>query len=703
MMKESVINPRSIAIVGVSDNKKKIASVMLENLRKDGFKGKIFPVNPKYETIDDLKCFPSVKELPESPDLVCIAIPAIAVEPVVDECIEKKVKTVVIISAGFKETGEAGKLMEDNISRKLKDAGIRLLGPNCLGFVNNKEHINLSFIRENPGNGEIAFISQSGAFCTAILDMALSNRIGFSHIFSLGNKADINENELLDLVIKDKDVETIVIYLEQFFDGKEYINIARNTKKPIIAIIPGGSQRAEKAVSSHTGSLVSSYDTTIATLKKANNIKVDDASDLFQTLKVADLYKDKKIGKRVGILTNAGGPGVIATSFAEKDGLQVVDLDERTKKQLKETLNSASSLQNPVDILGDALAEDYEKSLEILLKDQNIDTVLVLLTPQLVTEIPLTAEKIVKVAEDSNKAIFTSFLGEKDVKSGVGILEEMGIVNFPSIKEAFRIIFRIADFKEKTAREKIPQIKDLKKKRKNDESIRKYLSDEATVLPDKITYDLLKEFDIHFAECLITSNLEEAVEFASTRFPVAVKADSGDLAHKTDFKGLYLDIRNITELEEKFVSLRDTITKVTGNASPEILVQKMVNADAEIFIGANREGNLDVYEDEGLGFGHLLAFGHGGIYTEIYKDIKNFLIPECRSRIEEVISETKIWRIVEGYRGKSPLAKEKLIDMIENIQKLLITYPEIVSIDMNPVMLDKEEATAVDTKIYIKN
>jgi len=702
-MNHNVINPKSIAVVGVSNNKKKIGSIILENLLKDGFKGDIYPVNPKYEEIKDLKCFPSIKALPEIPEMVCIVIPSLAVETVVDECIEKKIKSIVIISSGFKETGEAGKILEENIQQKTKKARIRLLGPNCLGFINNKENINLSFVRKNPGNGNIAFISQSGAFCASILDMALESNIGFSHIFSLGNKADINENELLDLLIKDKDVETIILYLEQFFDGKEFINIARNTKKPIITIVPGGSKRAELAIASHTGSLVSSYDTTIATLKKANNIRVDSAKELFYTVKVTDLYKKKKIGKRVGILTNAGGPGIIATCFAEKNNLLVVNLDERTKKQLKEVLHNASSIQNPVDILGDALAEDYEKSLEILLKDPNIDIVLVLLTPQLVTEISLTAEKIAKISKDSTKAIFTCFLGGEDVKAGIGILEEMEIVNFPSIKDAMMTIYKTADFREKTTREKIPLIKDLTKNRENAKLIEKYVSDKPVILPDKVTNELLKEFDINFVDCLVTASLEEATDFASTRFPVAVKADSSDLAHKTDFKGLYLDIRNITELEEKFTTLRETITKITGNVSPTILVQKMLKADAEIFLGANREGNVDVYEENGLGFGHLLAFGHGGIYTEIYRDIKNILIPECRSRIEEIIEETKIWKIVEGFRGKTPLARESLIDLIEKVQKLLITYPEIISMDMNPIMLDEKKATVVDTKIYIKN
>ena len=703
-MNQNIINPKSIAIIGVSEDRKKIGSVMLENLLQDGYKKNIYPVNPKYEEVRGLKCYPSVTDIPEIPEMVCIAIPALSVESVVDECIEKNVKSIVIISAGFKEAGEAGRKIEESIKRKLKNTGIRLLGPNCLGFINNKDNINLSFVRKNPGNGNISFISQSGAFCTAILDMAVESNLGFAYIFSLGNKADINENELLDLLIKDKDIDTIVLYLEEFFDGKEFINIARNTKKPIITIVPGGSKRAEKAISSHTGSLVSSYDTTIATLKKANNIRVTSAKELFYTLKVANLYKEKKIGKRIGILTNAGGPGVIAATYAERNNLSVVDLTDKTRKDLREVINNTgASFENPVDILGDALSEDYEQSLEILLRDPSLDTVLVLLTPQLITEISLTAEKISKISRENNKAVFTCFLGGQDVRSGIGILEEMGIVNFPSIKEAMKTIFKTADFREKTAREKIPQIKDLKQKRKNEGLISKYLTDEPSVLPDRITNELLNEFHIPYAKCISTSSLESAVEFASTEFPVTVKADSADLVHKTDFKGLYLDIRTITELEEKFTDLRDNITRVTGNSSPNILVQKMIEADAEIFLGANREGDIDVYEENGLGFGHLLAFGHGGIYTEIYQDIRNILIPECRSRIEEILKETRIWKIVEGYRGKNPLAKEKLIDLIENVQKLLITYPEIVSMDMNPIMLSKEEATVVDTKIYVKN
>ena len=702
-MNQNIINPKSIAIVGVSENKKKIGSVIFESLLRDGFKGDIYPINPKHEEIRGLKCYPSINDLPNPPEMVCIAIPSLAVENIVDECIVKKVKSIVIVSSGFKETGEAGRNLEESIRRKTKEAGIRVLGPNCLGFINNKEDINLSFVRKNPGDGNIAFISQSGAFCTSILDMALESNIGFSHIFSLGNKSDINENELLDLLIKDKDVGTIILYLEQFFDGKEFINIARNTKKPIITIIPGGSVKAEEAISSHTGSLVSSYDTTIATLKKANNIQVDSTNELFYTVKVADLYKDKRIGKKIAILTNAGGPGVIATSSAEENSLEIVDLEEKTEIQLKEILHDASGLQNPVDILGDALAQDYEKSLSILLKDPQIDTVLVLLTPQLVTEISLTAEKIAKVSKETNKAIFTCFLGGDNVKAGIGILEEMDIVNFPSIKEAMNTIYKIADFRKKIAREKIPLIKDLTKKRENSELIEKYLSDDPVILSDKVTYKLLEEFDVKFAEYLSTASLEEAVEFASTRFPVVVKADSSDLAHKTDFQGLYLDIRNITELEEKFTTLRETITKSTGNASPRILVQKMLAIDTEIFLGTNREGGRDVYEDKGLGFGHLVAFGHGGIYTEIYKDIKHILIPECRSRIEEIMEETNIWKIVEGYRGKVPLAKKELIDLIEKVQKLLITYPEIVSMDMNPVLLDEKTAVVVDAKIYIKN
>ncbi|NMC08835.1 CoA-binding protein, partial [Candidatus Microgenomates bacterium] len=370
-MENQILAPKSIAIVGVSESKEKIGSVILQNLMKDGYNGKIYPINPKYEELFGKKSYPDILAVKEDIETVCIAIPYQFVEQVVDQCIEKKVKSVVIISAGFKETGEQGKELEERIANRLKDANIRLLGPNCLGYINNKAKVNLTFARENPGNGNIAFISQSGAFCTIILDMACAKGLGFSNVISLGNKADIQENELLTTFLNDSDTSAIAMYLEEFTDGKELVSLCQKSKKPILIIAPGSSEKSQLAISSHTGSLASSYDTTTAAIKKSNMILAENSEELF---KLMEMMKLKSIprGKRIAIVTNAGGPGIIAVDRAEKEGLEVVNLGEKTREKLLKDLPEESNIANPIDILGDAKKDRYEDAILAALDDINV-------------------------------------------------------------------------------------------------------------------------------------------------------------------------------------------------------------------------------------------------------------------------------------------------------------------------------------------
>jgi len=701
-MSQNIFNPKSIAIVGASQNQKKIASVMLNNLIKDGYKGNIFPINPKYEEIKDLKCFPSISDLPESPEMVCIAIPALAVESVIDECIEKKVKSVVIISAGFKETGEAGKNLEENIKNKLKDANIRLLGPNCLGFINNKENINLSFARENPGDGNIAFISQSGAFCAAILDMACKDGVGFSKIISLGNKADIHENEILEEIVKDKSTTAIAIYLEEFKDGKEFVTLAQKSNKAIILIAPGSSKKAQEAISSHTGSLASSYDTVIAAMNKGNIIQADNSKELFNLIKLINNHAIPN-GRNIAIVSNAGGPGIIATDAIEKEDLSLSEFSEETKSKLKEKLPEEASINNPIDIIGDALSDRYDTAIRTALEDKSTDAVLAILTPQLVTEIGNTAEKISNIYKETPKPVYACFLGGKDVEAGIKILNKTQTPVFDNIEEGIRLISKISKYKENIENTKYVDCKDFLKKGKYREDIEKVSqNEEVTIASDELAINILKEFEIDIPKEIVTSNLEEATEFASLNFPVVIKATAEDLAHKTDFDGIFLDIRTITELEEKFNILKENIRKRTGDPSPKVLIQEMINGKAEMFVGANREGDSDIYKEDGLGFGHLLAIGQGGIYTEIYKDIKHILVPECDEKFKKILSETNVYKIMDGYRGKPELAKDKVLDLFKKIQSMLITYPEIISMDINPVIVTEDRAVVVDIKLYIK-
>ncbi|MHC1716784.1 MAG: acetate--CoA ligase family protein [Candidatus Dojkabacteria bacterium] len=702
-MESQILSPKSIAIVGVSEQVNKIGSVLLKNLIDGGYNGKIYPVNPKHEELQGRKVYADILSIEEGLEMVCIAIPHQFVEDIVDQCVTKKVKSVVIISAGFKETGEQGKELETRIGNKLKGAGIRLLGPNCLGYINNEAKINLSFARENPGNGSIAFISQSGAFCATILDMACEKKLGFSDIISLGNKADIHENELLSLFLNNSEIKAIAIYLEEFADGKEFVTLCQKSKKPILIIAPGSSEKSQLAISSHTGALASSYDTTIAAIKKGNMILAENSEELFKLIELVNLKSFPK-GKRMGIVTNAGGPGIIAVDRAEKEGLEVVELGEKTKEKLLKTLPEESNITNPVDILGDARKDRFEFAIQTLLDDINVDSVVTILTPQLITEIESTAETISKIAVTTSKPIYSCFLGGKDVKAGQRILERNKCPWFNDLQEAMHLLSKLAEYEVNNNNIKLESSDTFFKKPKYLNVITEYIkSEDTTILPDSLSISLLQEFKIDTPKQLVCSSLEEGRDFASLIFPVAIKATAEDFVHKTDFKGLFLDIRTIGEFEEKFEELKQNITKITGNPAPKILIQEMIDGRLEVFIGANREGNSEIYQKEGLGFGHLIAIGKGGIFTEVYKDIKHILVPERAEQIDAILSETKVSTIIEGYRGKPRLAREKLIELIMKIQSLLVSYPQIVSMDINPVMLTENRAVVVDIKLYVKN
>lgn len=700
---EKILSPKSIAIVGVSNDLQKVGSVLLRNLLEGGYNGKVYPINPKYTELQGRQVFPNILAVNDDIDLVCISLPYQLVEEIVDQCIMKKVKTVLIVSAGFSETGQEGRELEERIANKLKGARIRLIGPNCLGFINNKAKINLSFARSNPGDGNIAFISQSGAFCTAILDMAEESNSGFGYVISVGNKADINENELLPYFISNPLIKAIAIYLEEFSDGKEFVSIAQRSKKPILLIAPGSSEKSKQAISSHTGSLASSYDTVLAAVKKANLLLAENSEELYKLIELVDMgYMPK--GKNVAVVSNAGGPGITAVDSAEREGLEIISLGEKTQQKLKRDLPVEASFENPVDVLGDAKSDRYASAIETVIEDVNTNSVVILLTPQLMTDIEGTANAIVEISKKTSKPLFACFLGGKEVKNGFKILTENKLPWFNDVQEAMHLISKLANFEQNKNLNKIVDSNKFLRKTRNKKELFEFVEgdEEIKVLPDDLAIKILNEFGIDTPKQIVTSSLEQARDFASTAFPVAIKASAQDLAHKTDHKGLYLDIRTISEFEKSFEELKETITKVTGNTSPKILIQEMVDSKIEFFIGANREGDSHIYEKEGIGFGHLVAIGKGGVYTEVYKDIKHVLIPETREKVNAILSETRVSMIIDGYRGKPKLAREKLLDLIMKIQSMLITYPEIVSMDINPVMLNENRAVVVDIKLYVK-
>lgn len=707
---EAFFSPKVVAIVGVSDDPSKIGSVIFNNMIDAGFSGKLYPINPKHKTLYYHEGFPKVSDIPEKEvDLVCIVVPAQFVLEVMQDCALKKVKAVVIITAGFKEIGEEGAKLENSILEIAKKNNIRIIGPNCLGYIVPKSKLNVSFAAATPAEGNIAFISQSGAFCTGILDMAIPNNLGFSHFVSVGNKCDVDEFELIDSWMKDDDVKVIGAYLEELKYGQEFLDaINRNSEKlkPVIIYKPGKSDEAKKAISSHTGSIAGSLQTFQTAMSQNGVIEANSIRGFFNLISAFSRSKLPK-GPNVGIITNAGGPGIIATDKVIESGLKIAVLNQVVQDQLKKVLPNTANVHNPVDVIGDALADRYSSAIEILGKDPNVDSILIILTPQLVTQIEDTAKVIINAIKTYDKPILPVFIGDKYITPGFQRISDQKLNCYRDIDDAIEVLSAMLGFQNfKLSRtlvqknEKISVMSLLNRGHYKSE-IKNVIARGIHVLPDEIIDNLINEVGLEGPKQKVCFNIDEAKLFADPIYPVVIKATNDVIAHKTDFKALYLDIYDPNELEAAFKELALTINKNTGKVDPGILIQEQLDYKQEFFIGANRDGAVDVYDINTPGFGHLIAFGQGGIYTEIYKDIRYCLVPTSEMEVQNALKETKIFEILNGARGKEPLAIDKIIDSILAVQKLLLLYPEIVTMDINPVLITKDRAVSVDIKIFV--
>ena len=701
--------PKSIAIVGVSDDPSKLGSVLFSNLIKAGFKGKIYPINPKYKEISGYKSYAKVSDVEGDVDLVCVVIPPQFVKDVIEDSGKKGVKGAIIITAGFKEIGHEGIEMEKQIKEIAKKYNVRLMGPNCLGSIIPGSKVDVSFAASRPDNGNIAFLSQSGAFCTAILDMAIEKHVGFSHFVSFGNKADITENDLVEEWLQNDEVKVIGGYLEEISAGHDLTDTYQKYgyKKPLIVFKPGESNEAQKAISSHTGSLAGSIQTFKTAMEQSGIIVADEVNQMFNMM-MGFSWSVLPKGDRVAIITNAGGPGIIATDSIIAHGLKMAEISEDTKAKLKPLLPSTASLNNPIDVIGDALAERYKAPLDVLLEDENVDAILIILTPQLVTQIEDTAKLIINCAKLAKKPIYPVLLGGKYVSFGLQRLFDEKIPAFKYVKDAVDVMTAMYKYNKfvnnghaerKVVKDDLLKLAGTGKYR---DEVSKFVAEKTTALPEALATKLAEEVGIELPKQIVTGNVDEALVFAKNCYPVVIKATTDAIAHKTEKKALYLNVCNDEDFKRSFEEL-DAMLKVDmGITEPKILVQEQIRADEEIFIGANRDGSSHVYEANNSGFGHLLAFGKGGIYTEVYKDISYALVPATREEILKGFLKTKVSKVVEGARGKDKLALEKLLDGIEGIEEMVLKYPEIESLDINPLLLTKDRAVCVDLKVFVR-
>jgi acetyl coenzyme A synthetase (ADP forming)-like protein len=690
--------PKSVAVVGAARDEKKVGHIILCNIIDSGYKGKIFPINPKAKKVCGLSCYKSVLDVPCDIDLAVMVIPSALVIGVLEECSKKKVKWSIIISSGFKESGIEGVRRERQLLEKAESLGIRILGPNCLGIIDTNCPINASFSSSMPPSGNIGFISQSGALGVAMLDWAKTNNIGFSKFVSLGNKADVSENDFIEKWQNEEDTGVITAYLEGVKYGREFIKISSKVtkKKPIIVIKSGNTDAGARAVSSHTGTLAGSARAYEAAFKQAGIIRAYTIRDLFNYAS-AFSYQPLPKGKKVAIITNAGGPGIMATDACEKNDVQLASFENKTIENLKKFLPEAANLYNPVDILGDALADRYKKALEVIIEDANVDAVLVLLTPQGMTQSLETARAVIQVIKDSRSTVpvLTSFMGGTEVEKALEFLAEKNIPNFKIPEEAVDTLRVMMDYTEwKSARIFGIEKFDIDNSRVR-EIFEKCRCEGRTELGEMESREILKIYDIRIPKAELARDVKQARQIAEKiGYPLVLKIVSPNILHKTDVGGVKVEIEDEKDLEENYDQILFNVKKYMPDANLRgVLVQEFIEDKKETIIGMSEDPQ----------FGPIIMFGLGGIYVEALKDVSFRIAPVSSKAASQMVEEIKAFKLLKGVRGEDPSDIDSIIDVILKVSQMVTDFPEIMEMDINPLFVKKqgEGSIAGDVRIRI--
>jgi acetyltransferase len=692
-------NPNTVAVIGASTNPKKLGYAVLENLVAGGYAkvGKVFPVNPTAKEILGLPAYPTVQEIAEPIDLAVIVIPYKYVPGALRTCGEKAIPAVIVISAGFREAGKEGLERELELIEIANHYGIRLIGPNCLGVIDTFTPLNASFSAGTPPSGPMAFMSQSGALGTAVLDISLAGRLGLSKFVSLGNKADVDEIDLLKAWEDDPNTNVIMIYSEGMSSGQEFIKTARQVtaKKPVVAIKSGVTQSGSRAVSSHTGSLAGSEQAYHAAFRQAGVLRAESMQSLFD-FALALGYQPLLNGDRIAIITNAGGPGILATDALERSGLSLARFENETITTLAQYLPDAASAANPVDVLGDARADRYRIALETVAADPNVDGLLVVLTPQAMTEIEATAETIGELSKSTEKPIITSFMGEAKVESGVNRLETYRVPNYPFPERAALAFKAMSDYRGVLARP-TPEYVEFDV---NQEAVYKVFekvrAQKRLSIGDSEARQILTAYGLRIPESEIAANPDEAVEIANQiGYPVVLKIASPDILHKTDVGGVKVGLSNAEQLRDAYELMIYRAQRYLPQAHLwGCLVQQMVPADGqEVLVGMIRDPQ----------FGPLVTFGLGGIYVETLKDVTFRIAPFSVQSAEKMLSEIRARAILDGVRGEPPVDKAAIVDTLLRIGQLVQEFPEIVELDINPLMVypQGQGAIAIDMRLVL--
>lgn len=695
-MLEHFFSPNAVAVVGASRETGKVGYDVLKNMVTYGYAGKVYPVNPKADNILGIKTYPSLREINDTVELAVIVLPALHVLEVVDECHAKGIDSIIVISAGFKESGIEGAARERELLRKIKQYSIRMLGPNCLGLIDTKSALNVSFAADMPAPGNIAFISQSGALCTSVLDWAVQECIGFSKFISMGNKTDIDEIDLIQVVESDDQTKVVLGYLEGVKNGTVFMHTARKItkKKPMIIVKSGGTVAGAKAASSHTGTLAGAENAFDAACKQAGILRAKTVEELFDYARIFS-HQPLPQGPRIAIVTNAGGPGIIAADAVERSTLKMATFSKNTLDILRSSLPAMANVYNPVDVLGDAKADRYHLVIEKVIEDLNVDMVLIILTPQAMTEIEKTAEVIGDISNRTGKPIVTSFMGGKRIEASLKVMCQRKVPNYSFPERAISAVEAMYKY-TLWQKKPVPETKKLTVEKEKVISVfEKARQAGRQSLGEDEAKQVISVYGFKIPKSILASSETEAVQAAEEiGYPVVAKISSPDILHKSDFGGVRVGIKDETEIRRFFCDITKKARRLVPSAEIKgILVQQMITGGKEVILGMSRDPQ----------FGPLLMFGLGGIYIEVLKDVTFRIAPIGVSEAEEMVREIRSFPLLTGVRGEKPADMSALTDNILRLSQLVTDFPEIMEMDINPLVVFPagEGAMAIDARITI--
>lgn len=694
-LKMPIFTPRTVAVIGASAQEGKVGHDILKNLLTQGFGGEVFPVNPKGGEILGKKAFASITDIPTDVDLAVIVIPAALVAQALEECGKKKVKTVIVISAGFGETHtDEGRAMETQFIDIAKKHDMRLIGPNCLGIVRPSIKMNASFAKDLPPVGNIAVVSQSGAMGVALMDSAIATGMGLSCFVSIGNKALTDEADMLEMLADDDETNVIGLYLESINNGRRFMDVASRVaaKKPIVLLKAGVSAKGASAAASHTGALAGTDAAITALCAQTGIIRADDTEQFLDTLNVLSV-EPPLLSRRIAIVTNAGGPGILATDAAQAHGLELPHLSAKTDAALKTALPSAASTANPIDVIGDAGADRYEAALNACSDDPNIDGVCVILTPQVMTPCDDVARTIVNVMKTAPlMPVVTAFMGGESVANAKKILRDAGIPTFETPERAVRALASLQTPQPRRAAAMSFSNSSAAPPLGRDD----FTKDKIGLLDEATTQKLFAAYDLPMPKQALATTADEAVRIAADiGYPVIAKISSPDILHKTDIGGVRANLKTEADVRSAFNEIMSNVQKNAQPANPQhingILIQQFLPIGNEFIVGALRDPQ----------FGHLVMVGLGGIYTELFKDTSFRIAPIREETAYHMLQSLKSWQLLLGMRGKKQSDIDALASLICHVSQMVSEHPRIKELDLNPVLVSDQGLIIADAKVVI--